>query len=218
MLDDRKFYFPIKPEETQAAEPAQGGPFRNMQMRKWHPIGPAESIVMDKDQPFVGEQSPRIGLDASVPHGIRQSGFTLVKGKKYTGHIWLRATREAKLRLAIVWGAGPDDRQSIALPALTSTYKEMPFSFTAQTATDTGALEISGTGTGNFHVGAVSLMSAENLDGFRPEVIAQLKQLHSGFWRLPGGNFISDFNWYHSVGPSIMRGTRCRPTMLAWMN
>ena len=29
---------------------------------------------------------------ASAPHGIRQSGFFLVKGKKYTGHIWLRAT------------------------------------------------------------------------------------------------------------------------------
>ena len=49
MLDDRKFYFPIKPEEPQAAAPAQGGPFRNMQLRKWHPIGPAEAVVMDKD-------------------------------------------------------------------------------------------------------------------------------------------------------------------------
>ncbi len=43
MLDDRKFYFPIKPEEPQAAAPAQGGPFRNMQLRKWRPIGPARS-------------------------------------------------------------------------------------------------------------------------------------------------------------------------------
>src|SRR5579864_7652636 len=82
MLDDRKFYFPIKPEESQAAAPAQGGPFRNMQLRKWLPIGPAEAIVMDNDHPFVGEQSPRIELDASTPHGIRQSGFSLVKGKK----------------------------------------------------------------------------------------------------------------------------------------
>jgi alpha-N-arabinofuranosidase len=48
-------------------------------------------------------------------------------------------------------------------------------------------------------------MPTDNLDGFRPEVIAQLKQLHSGFWRLPGGNFISDFNWYDSVGPPDKR-------------
>ena len=48
-------------------------------------------------------------------------------------------------------------------------------------------------------------MPSDNLDGFRPEVIAQLRQLHSGFWRLPGGNFISDFNWYDSVGPRDKR-------------
>jgi len=92
MLDDRKFYFPIKAEEPQSAAPAQGGPFRNMQLRKWHPIGPAEAVVMDKDQPFVGEQSPRIELDAASPRGIRQTGFALVKGKKYSGRIWIRAT------------------------------------------------------------------------------------------------------------------------------
>jgi alpha-N-arabinofuranosidase len=194
MLDDRKFYFPIKAEEPKTAAPAQGGPFRNMQLRKWRPMGSAEAVVMDKDQPFVGEQSPRIELDASTANGIRQSGFALVKGKKYTGHIWLRAAAGAKVRVALVWGAGANDHQTVALPAPTGTYGEFPFAFTAAADTDAGALEITGTGTGNFHIGAVSLMPADNLDGFRPEVIAQLKQLHSGFWRLPGGNFISDFN------------------------
>jgi alpha-N-arabinofuranosidase len=205
MLDDRKFYFPIKPEEPGTATPAQGGPFRNMQMRKWLPIGPAEAVVMDKDDPFVGEQSPRIELDASTPHGIRQSGFALVKGKKYTGYIWLRATPGAKVKVALVWGQGANDRQTVALPALTAMYKVLPFTLTAGADTDAGALEITAAGSGNFHLGAVSLMPADNLDGFRPEVIAQLKQLHSGFWRLPGGNYISDFNWYDSVGPRDKR-------------
>ncbi len=205
MLDDRKFYFPIKAEEPQAAAPAQGGPFRGMQLRKWHPIGPDQAVAMDKDHPFTDEQSPRIELDAARPHGIRQSGFTLVKGKRYIGHIWLRATPGVTIKVALVWGEGTSDRQTVALSALTSTYKELPFTFTAGADTEAGALEISGTGTGSFHIGTVSLMPADNLDGFRPEVIAQLKQLHSGFWRLPGGNFISDFNWYHSVGPRDQR-------------
>ena len=213
MLDDRKFYFPIKPEEPKATLPAQGGPFRNMQLRKWHPIGPAEAVVMDKDQPFVGEQSPRIDVDASTLHGIRQAGFALVKGKKYTGHIWLRGTPGAKVRVTLLWGEGANDRQTVALPAVPSAYKELPFTFTAGADTEAGALEVIGTGRGSFHMGTVSLMPADNLDGFRPEVIAQLKQLHSGFWRLPGGNFISDFNWYHSVGP---RDTRPPDYDYAW--
>jgi alpha-N-arabinofuranosidase len=117
----------------------------------------------------------------------------------------LRPTPGAKVSIALVWGAGANDGQTVELAATSITYKEMPFTFVAGADTDAGGLEITGTGTGSFHIGAVSLMPAENLDGFRPEVIGQLKQLHSGFWRLPGGNFISDFNWYHSVGPRDKR-------------
>lgn len=205
MLDDRKFYFPVKAEESLAGVPAQGGPFRNMQLRKWRPVGPAEAVVMDKEQPFVGEQSPRIRVDASIVRGVRQSGFALEKGKKYTGHIWLRATPGVKIKIALLWGEGINDRQVIALPAIATTYRRLPFSFTAGADKEAGTLEITGTGRGSFHIGTVSLMPANNLDGFRPEVIAQLKQLRSGFWRLPGGNYISNFNWYHSVGPRDSR-------------
>lgn len=34
-------------------------------------------------------------------------------------------------------------------------------------------------------------MPADNVDGFRPDTVALLRQLHSGMWRLPGGNFHS---------------------------
>jgi alpha-N-arabinofuranosidase len=43
-------------------------------------------------------------------------------------------------------------------------------------------------------------MPADNLEGFRPDTVALLRQIHSGFWRLPGGNFLSDWSWYDSVG------------------
>ena len=61
-------------------------------------------------------------------------------------------------------------------------------------------MEITGTGAGNFHIGTLSLMPSDNVQGFRPDTIALLRQLHSGFWRLPGGNFISNWSWYDSVG------------------
>jgi len=200
MLDDRKFYYPISSQEPEAAPTAQGGPFARLQPRKWRPVGPDASVVMDKDHPFVGEQSPRIELDPSTPHGIRQSGFALVKGKSYTGHILLRGSAGAKVKVTLIWGDAASDRQTLSFSALAGAYRKFPLSFTAQSNTDTGALEITGTGAGNFHIGTVSLMPADNVQGFRPEVIAVLRQLHSGFWRLPGGNFISNFNWYDSVG------------------
>ena len=52
----------------------------------------------------------------------------------------------------------------------------------------------------HFHVGAVSLMPADNVQGFRAEVIAALKQLHSGVYRWPGGNFVSGHEWRDAIG------------------
>jgi alpha-N-arabinofuranosidase len=200
LLDDRKFYFPISSQDSKPEGPAQGGPMRNMQLHKWRPVGPDESVVMDKVQPFVGDQSPRIELDSATPRGIRQSGFALVKGKKYTGRIYLRGTAGSKVNVALIWGKGTNDRQTLSFATLSGMYKKFPLSFTSPADTVDGALEITGTGTGNFHIGAVSLMPADNVQGFRPDTIALLRQLHSGFWRLPGGNFLSGWSWYDSVG------------------
>jgi len=171
-----------------------------MQLHKWRPVGPDEAVVMDKDQPLVGDQSPRIALDSTAPHGIRQSGFALVKGKKYIGRVYLRAAPGSKVKVALIWGAGANDRQIITFAALTNAYRKLPLSFTAQADADDAALEITGLGNGDFHIGTVSLMPADNVQGFRPDTTALLRQLHSGFWRLPGGNFLSNWSWYDSVG------------------
>jgi alpha-N-arabinofuranosidase len=199
MLDDRKFYFPITSQEPPAPRPQGGGP-RNIPLRKWHPIGPDEVVVMDKEQPFVGDQSPRIELDALTPHGIRQSGLALEKGKKYTGRIYLRGTPGTRVKVALIWGAAESDRQVVSVPVLTNEYKKYPLTFTATAGSAEGALEITAQGSGNFHIGTVSLMPADNVQGFRPDTTALLHQLHSGMWRLPGGNFLSGWSWYDSVG------------------
>ena len=197
MLDDRKFYFPITSKEE--ASPQRQG-FRGMQLRKWRPVGPDDVVTMDKVHPFVGDQSPRIALDASTPHGISQSGLALVKGKKYEGRIYLRGTPSSKIKVSLIWGEGAHDRQTISVSTLSDTYKKIPLSFTANSDTNAASLEITGTGSGNFHVGTISLMPTDNVHGFRPDTIALLRQVHSGFWRLPGGNFLSDWNWYDAVG------------------
>ena len=200
MVDDRKFYFPITSKTPEAPPARQGGPFRGMQLHRWQPVGPDEAVVMDKDRPFVGDQSPRIELDSAAPRGIRQSGITLVKGKKYAGRIYLRGTAGSKVTVSLIWGEGANDRQIISFAALTNEYKKFPLGFTAGADATDAAIEITGTGAGNFHVGTLSLIPTDNVQGFRPDTIALLRELHAGMWRLPGGNFISDWNWYNSIG------------------
>ena len=198
MLDDRKFYFPInsKPDD----ETRRAGGFPGMQLRKWRPVGPDDVVAMDNVHPFVGDQSPRIALDASAPHGIRQAGLALVKGKKYIGHVLLSGTPDAEVQVTLTWGDGTSERQAARVGPLTAAYKSFPFSFTAQSSTEHATFEITGTGTGSFHIGTVSLMPADNVQGFRPDTVTLLRSVHSGFWRLPGGNFLSDWNWYDSIG------------------
>jgi alpha-L-arabinofuranosidase len=198
LLDDRKFYFPISSKEAQTAPRAQGNPMRNP-LRKWVPVGPDEAVAMDSDRPFVGEHSPRIALAASAPHGIRQSGFSLVGGKHYNGRIFLRGTNGAKVKVSLTWGPGDNDRQTASF-ILTSEYKKFALSFQPKADTSEAALEITGTGSGDFHIGTVSLMPSDNIEGFRPDTIELLKQLHSGMWRLPGGNFLSDWVWSDAIG------------------
>jgi len=202
MLDDRKFYFPITAEKAAAPAHARQGGF-GRGLRKWRPVGPENNVVMDTNDPFVGDHSPRIALDGATPHGIEQKGISLVKGKRYVGHIWLKGTPGSRVKVSVVAGAG--NEKTFAFSSLSGTYQKFPFSFTAEADTNQASFEITGTGSGNFHVGTVSMMPADNVDGFRPDTIALLRQLHSGFWRLPGGNFLSDWSWYVGIGPRDKR-------------
>lgn len=198
LLDDRKFYFPITSTDSQTSRPQSGNPMRQ-QLHKGRPVGTDNVVVMDIDEPFVGEHSPKILLDGATPHGISQRGFSLVGGKEYAGRIFLRGTPGTKVSVTLTWGSDASGRQTTSF-MLTRDYKRLPLSFSPKADSADASLEIEGTGSGDFHIGAVSLMPADNVQGFRADTIALLKQLHSGMWRLPGGNFLSDWDWHDAIG------------------
>lgn len=197
LLDDRKFYFPIT--SVAPVQNARAFSFRARD-RRWAPVGPDASVTMDTDHPYVGEQSPKIALDATTPHGIQQSNLPLVKGKAYSGRVILAGAPGTKIQVSLTWGEGTADHQTVTIPILKSGYAKYPFKLTSDADTHAGRLEIAGKGTGSFHVGAVSLMPADNVQGFRPEVIKLFHDLNTGMWRLPGGNFISGYDWRDTIG------------------
>jgi alpha-N-arabinofuranosidase len=199
LLDDRKFYYPIMSTEDAVPVGARRA-FRGFAPRRWRPVGPDQFVIMDKDHAFVGEQSPSVMLSPSEVRGIQQTGLPLRKGKRYVGRIFLAGTPFAKVSARLVWGPDGMEQQSIALPKLSDSYVKFPLEFTADADTDNGRLEITGSGKGSLRIGTVSLMPADNVQGFRPDTTSLLRQLNSGMWRLPGGNFLSDFSWYDSVG------------------
>jgi alpha-N-arabinofuranosidase len=197
MLDDRKFYFPINSHPP--AEPS-GPTWRRTALRHWMPIGADEFVTMDKDRPYVGDNSPLVTLSSSETHGIQQAGLAVRKGKSYAGRVVLAGTPGTTVQVSLIWGNAATDRRTVVINKVGPEYRKFPLTFRVQGDSDDARFEIVGSGTGAFHVGAVSLMPADNVQGFRAEVIAALKQLHSGVYRWPGGNFVSGHEWRDAIG------------------
>ncbi len=198
MLADRKFYYPISsqpPEEPPTPPWRRRGPLRH-----WTPMVADEFITMDSENPYTGDHSPLVKLDKTELHGFMQSGLAVRNGRAYTGRIVLAGSPKTTVKVTLVWGNEAGDQQTVTIPALGSTYRKFPLTFVAKADSDDARLEITGTGVGAFHVGAASLMPADNIEGFRGEVIEALKQLHSGVYRFPGGNFVSAHEWRNAVG------------------
>ena len=204
MLVDRKFFYPVAasaPTPPPVMGNAAGNPrFRRTPTRWWAPIGGDDVVTMDTKAPYIGDQSPLIKLNATEPHGFRQSGIAVRKGKAYTGRIVLAGSSGAVVKVTLIWGKEAADRQTVTIHTLGESYRKSPLRFAAAADTDDAVIEVTGTGTGSYHVGALSLMPADNIDGFRPEVIAALKQLRFGVLRFPGGNFVSAYEWRYGVG------------------
>jgi alpha-L-arabinofuranosidase len=209
MLSDRKFYYEIT---SKAPTAPQGGGF-GRRGRRWQPIGGDSVVTMDPKKPYVGEWTPLIKLDAKEPHGISQSGISLVGGRAYMGRVVLAGSPGAKVTVSLIWGPNAADRQTIFVPALTAAYVKVPLKFAVKTDSADGRLEIVGTGAGSFHIGAASLMPADNIQGFKASNIKHLKEMGISIARWPGGNFVSAYDWRAGIGDADKRPPRRE---LAW--
>jgi alpha-N-arabinofuranosidase len=211
MLADRKFFNRVASQPDPKA--VTGGFGRRGPQPRWLPVGPDAFVEMDRTEPFVGEWSPRVRLEAVVPHGIGQGGLRLRAGRAYAGRVALAGSPGAQVSVSLVWGPNAGDWQTIAAPALTARYVTVPLKFTPAADTSDGRLEIVGSGSGAFHVGVASLMAADNVLGFKAASIHWLKELGIEIARWPGGNFVSAYDWRDGVGDRDKRPPRRE---LAW--
>jgi alpha-N-arabinofuranosidase len=198
MLEDRKFFYPVGSADS-----------------PWKAIGEPEGVRMNPIVRYAGVHSPDIRLKGTgEPAGIFQENLALVEGKDYMGRIVLSADPgAAPVEVSLVWGSGENSRQKITLQDLSSEFRAYPLAFKAGGTSETARLEISSSGSESFRVGAVSLMPADNIEGFRPEVLKLLRELDAPVYRWPGGNFVSGYNWKDGIGDPDRRLPRKNP---AW--
>jgi alpha-N-arabinofuranosidase len=197
MLEDRKFFWPVGQGES-----------------PWKIVGPAAQVRMEKAKPFTGGHSPLIALSGKAEGGLFQEALAVIEGKEYVGRVILAGDPGASpVKVSLVWGHEPGQRQTLEVKGLNRDYKTFPFTFKAGASTDNARLEIVSAGRGSFKIGTVSIMPAENVEGFRPDVLALLKELDSPVYRWPGGNFVSGYDWRDGIGDRDRRPPRKNP---AW--
>ncbi len=198
MLEDRKFYYPVGGKES-----------------PWTIIGEPRNVRMNPILPYVGVHAPEIRLKGNgEAGGIYQDNLAVIKGKSYLGRIVLAADPGAlPIQASLVWGPGAGDRQAIAISEPGANYRTIRLSFRADGTTENARLEIVSVGNEAFRIGTVSIMPADNIDGFRPEVLKLLKELDAPVYRWPGGNFVSGYNWKDGIGDPDRRPPRKNP---AW--
>jgi alpha-L-arabinofuranosidase len=210
MLGDRKFFNPVDSGKDREPSP---GRRRAARAPRFRPLGPDEFVTMDRQKVYVGEHSPMVRLEAATPHGIQEAGLGVRKARKYSGRVILAGDPGAQVKVSLVWGPDPVDRQTIPIKPLRTGYVKFPLMFTAGADTDDARLEIVGTGKGTFHIGAVSLMPADNVYGYRADMLEEMKKIGPTMFRWPGGNMVSSWDWRDSIGDPDKRPPRLNP---AW--
>jgi alpha-N-arabinofuranosidase len=223
MLEDRKFFYPVDGEAPawtmfipgMRSYDGEGHPYELLTRSPWMIIGDKKSVSMVTEDPYVGENTPRIDLSADAkPGGLLQERLGLLEGKDYTGRIVLAGDPQAApIEVSLVWGIGASDRDTVIIDKIGRSYVKFPLSFTSKGTTDNGRIEIVSRGKGHFMIGAVSLMPANNIFGWRHDTVALLKQLNSPVYRWPGGNFVSGYDWKDGIGDPDRRPPRKNP---AW--
>ena len=213
MLEDRKFYFPVSAagvggEQTPVQNAGPGA-------SPWKVIGPAGTVRMVEKDAFAGRQAPHITAPGGgIPTGIYQEGLGLLKGRIYTGYIYLAADGDvAPVTVSLSWGAGRANQSVQTIESVRAKYSETFFHFTAGADSGNGRLAITTSGKGTLKIGCVSLMPADNVEGFRKDALELLEQLGGTIYRWPGGNFASGYDWRDGVGERDKRPPRANP---AW--
>ena len=200
VLDDRKFYYGVQ----EVAEPFPTDRRAAMSYnRKWTAVGPISAITLDKTNAYVGEHSPSIKL-SETPAGIAQSKLSFKGGKPYTGRIVISSDEDTEISISIISNPTKRDRQTVKVKS-SKGWNTVSFEISPNTSSTEARLEITGVGSGSFRVGAVSLMPADNIKGFRADTIALMKEMDCKILRMPGGNFISAYDWKNTIGDKDKR-------------
>lgn len=175
---DRKFYAPIGKDVSQWS------------IKK----GTADN---GSQSPFEGKYSPVLNKGSS----IIQRGIAL-DSKNYNGYLYAKGNGTLTLIYTI---DSKEVKEEIKVSS--SDYQKYTYSFLSPSKTKKATLEIL-SDTDNISIDSLSLMPEDNYYGMRKDTLEKLKELNAPFYRWPGGNFVSGYDFYDGIGDRDKRPTK----------
>ncbi len=209
MLEDRKFHFPITPN----CQPWDETNAWHLIASPWRLLGADDGVRMRAENAWAEWPIPELAAGA----GIEQLDLALQEGREYVGRVVFGAgPNDGSLRISLRWANdGPNASTTARLTGgdSRSGFETHAFRFRSAGDTPNGALRLVNTGDAPLQIAAVSLMPADNLQGFRRDTLTLLRQLDAPIYRWPGGNFVSGYEWRDGIGDPDQRPTYANP---AW--
>lgn len=178
--------------------------------RDWEPVGRQKQVYTSGTHTYKGSTSLTIqNLEPGRPCGLKQGGIHLQAGREY--RLTLFAGVKGNLKSAGLNGFGNPDYSEETYPVtirigeaenvvmLTNAARKMEWTFTAD-KTEVTEISILFTFEGTIVLACASLMPADNVNGWRRDVIERLREVSPSVVRFPGGCFVSFYNWEASIG------------------
>lgn len=179
----------------------------------WRRIGSGASYSPDNIIFYVGGQAQRIDGHDEQEHGIAQDGLE-IEPKAYVGRVIARGDGVKSITVSI--RSGEQILAMQRLSGITNRWRKLQFRLEPKAAASNASFAIAFKGKGTLHIGAASLMPADNIYGMRRDVIEAIKAIKPPIVRWPGGNFVSGYHWRDGVGDIDRRPPRWDRAWNAW--
>lgn len=187
--------------------------------------GAAGTIATDTNSPYNTYNQTELAVTVSSAGGggrcgVYNTGYynamPITSGKSYNCVILARKasgfTGSLSVRLEDS-SSGASNYYTISNSSLSTTWTKFSFTLAATRTLSAARLAITTGTVGTFYLSFVSLVPADAVDGFRPDLLQKLKDLKPGFVRFPGGCYVEGdvlanaWYWKGGVGPQEGRRT-----------
>lgn len=170
--------------------------------RRWEP---SDTWRLDDGQRVDGARSARLEARPGRPAVLAQAGLAVAKGMAYEFEGFLRADSPAPLCRVALAALHPDGSRitlgETVLESPTSAWSKRRCRIVSSGTSDRATFELSAEGSGSVWADKLSLMPADNLEGWRKDVVGAVRDARPGIIRW-GGSAVDPggYRWKSGIG------------------